>query len=100
MYKKEGSRTEAKIIPCLDIRELRRDYQRRLRRRGQKSSMKIKSAWNPGSQVNKVIEEGWNYELCQILLTGKVTICLNLPGIVAVYAFVLDYYQCPFHTYK
>ena len=66
----------------------------------QKCSMKNKGVWKTGSQKNKVFEPGWNYELCQILLTGKVTMCLSLPGILPVYAFVLEYYQCPFHTYK
>ena len=42
--------------------------------------MKIKSLWNPESQINTVFEEGWNYELCQILLAVTVTICLSLPG--------------------
>ena len=42
--------------------------------------MKIKSPWNPGSQINTVFEEGWKHELCQILLTVTVTICLSLPG--------------------
>lgn len=42
--------------------------------------MKIKSPWSHGSQTNTVFEEGWNYELCQILLTVTVTICLSWPG--------------------